>query len=224
MRIEIVEIVDAAGASGRQSWRAEVSRLHDDQDGPGHQRPTASQKSETFADAKALEYGKKLAAPDRDAPTVVAGVHVDGNDAAERRLEQRQPARPRQIAEFTDEIVRGLAGPGLAKSDDERHPVGPDIEHAGLRIDRGTSPVAAATDTGYLNRATLRRRREQRATIVFGDDIDRFLAKLRREIDQILIAQALNIDRRGLAGERLRFRRAFARHIGGRHRLLLRSE
>src|SRR6267378_340245 len=221
MRIEIVEIVDPAGAAGRQSWRAEISRLHDDQDCLGHQRPAAGQKSQTFADAKALEYRKKLAAPDRDAPTVVAGVHVDGNDAAERRLEQRQPARPRQIAEFTDEIVRRLAGPGLAKSDDERHPVGPDIEHAGLRIDRSTSPIAAAADTGYLNRATLRRRREQRAMIVFGDDIDRFLAKLRREIDQILIAQALNIDRRGLGGERLRLRRALARHIGGRHRLLL---
>src|SRR3981189_3992846 len=136
MRIEIVEIVDPAGASRRQSWRAEISGLHDDQDGLGHQRPTAGQKSQTSADAKTLEYRKKLAAPDRDAPTVVAGVHVDGNDAAERRLEQRQPARPRQIAEFTDEIVRRLAGPGLAKSDDERHPVGPDKTTAGPRIDR----------------------------------------------------------------------------------------
>src|SRR5882724_4058811 len=182
MRIEIVEIVDPAGASGRQSWRAEISGLHDDQDRLGHQRPTASQKSQTFADAKALEYRKELPAPDRDAPTVLAGVHVDGNDAAERRLEQRQPARSRQIAEFTDEIVRGLADQRLMNGDDERHAVGPDIEHAGLRIDRSASPVAAAADTGYLNRATLRRRREQRAMIVFGDDIDRFLAKLWREI------------------------------------------
>src|SRR5258708_35921535 len=92
MRIEIVEIVDPAGAAGRQSWRAEISRLHDDQDCLGHQRPTAGQKSHTFADAEALEYRKELAAPDRDAPTVVAGVHVDGDDAAERRLEQRDAA------------------------------------------------------------------------------------------------------------------------------------
>ena len=55
MRVEIVEIVDPAGASGRQSWRAEISGLHDDQDGLGHQRPTAGQKSQTLADAKTLE-------------------------------------------------------------------------------------------------------------------------------------------------------------------------
>src|ERR1700687_3613263 len=101
MRIEIVEIVDPAGASGRQSWRAEISGLHDDQDGLGHQCPTAGQKSQTSADAKALEYRKKLAAPDRDAPTVLAGVHVDGNDAAEQRLEKRQAARPRNTAGVT---------------------------------------------------------------------------------------------------------------------------
>src|SRR4030088_2672170 len=104
MRIEIVEIVDPAGAAGRQSWRAEISGLHDDQHRLGHQRPTAGQKYQKLADAEALEYRKKFAAPDRDAPKVVAGVHVDGNDAAERRLEHRQPAQPRQIAEFTDEI------------------------------------------------------------------------------------------------------------------------
>src|SRR5258705_10903955 len=114
MRIEIVESVDPAGVSARQSWRAEISGLHDDQDCLGHQRPAAGQKSQTFADAKALEYRKKLAAPDRDAPTVVAGVHVDGNDAAERRLEQRQPPRRRPIPPLTEKLGRRFTGPGLA--------------------------------------------------------------------------------------------------------------
>src|SRR3981189_3876166 len=146
MGIEIVEIVDPAGASGRQSWRDEISRLHDDQDGLGHQRPTAGQKSQTFADAKGLEYRKKLAAPDRDAPTVVAGVHGDGNHAAERRLEQRQPARPRQIAEFTDEIVRRLANVRLTDGDDERYPVGPPADSPQAKDHPRRSPIPAAPD------------------------------------------------------------------------------
>src|SRR5260370_13357109 len=38
----------------------------------------------------------RLAPPDPNAPAVLTGVHVDGDDAAERWLEQRQPTRPLQ--------------------------------------------------------------------------------------------------------------------------------
>jgi len=43
---------------------------------------------------------------------------------------------------------------------------------------------------GIWNRAALRRRRKQRPVIVFGNDIDRLLVDLRRQIDQVLIADA----------------------------------
>src|SRR5260370_8725982 len=100
MRIEVAEVVDPARASGRQSRCAIMSHLNDDQDGPGHQRPTASEKTQPFADAESLNCRKKFAPTDRDAPAVLAGVHVDGDDAAEWRLEQRQSLRPAHIAHF----------------------------------------------------------------------------------------------------------------------------
>ncbi len=44
---------------------------------------------------------------------------------------------------------------------------------------------------------------------------------LRCQIDQILVAHALNVDRRGFGRKRLRLRCALARNARGRHRLLL---
>src|SRR5207244_13149212 len=84
----------------------------------------------------------------------------------------------------------------LADSDDRRQPVSPDIEHAGLGIDRRSRPIAAAGDARHLNGAALGGRREQRTVVIFADDLEHLLAQLRREIDEIVLAYALNIDRR----------------------------
>src|SRR5580698_1734186 len=105
MRIEIVEVRDPSRAAGRQPRRAEISGLHDDHHGLGHQRPAARRKSEPFADAQLPDGGNKLATSDRNAPAMLAAVHVDGDDAAEWRFEQWCPARTRQISELADEIV-----------------------------------------------------------------------------------------------------------------------
>jgi hypothetical protein len=57
--------------------------------------------------------------------------------------------------------------------------------------------------------------------IVFRDDVERLPAQLRREIDQILLAHALEIDRRGPCRERLGFRGPFAGNVGGWNRTVL---
>src|SRR6516164_4270673 len=105
MRIEIVEVRDVARASRWQSRAAVISHLHDYHHRLGHQHPAPARKPQSFPDAQLADGGNEFAAPDWNAPAMLAGVHVDGDDAAERWLEQRQSARAWQIAEFADEIV-----------------------------------------------------------------------------------------------------------------------
>ena len=113
-------------------------------------------------------------------------------------------------------------GSRLVDRDKERHPVGADIEHAGFGIDRRAGPVGAAGDRrapGSCRAAT--------AACTAGrdrmcrNDVDRLLADLRREVDQVLLAHALDVERRRLGRKRLGLRRALAGHAGGRHRPLL---
>lgn len=57
--------------------------------------------------------------------------------------------------------------------------------------------------------------------IVARDDVERLLVQLRREIDQVLVAQTLDIDRRRPRRKRLGFSGTFAGNTGGRDRTLL---
>src|SRR5262249_36273689 len=118
------------------------------------------------------------------------------------------------------EVVGGFARIRLADGDHERQPISADIEHAGLGIDRGARPITATGDARHLDCAALRGRREQRAVVVFADNLDCLLAQLGRYVDEVVLAHALDIDRRGLRRERLRLRGTLAGHAGGRHRLL----
>src|SRR4030095_4452246 len=144
MRIEIVEIGDPARPPGRQSRCAEIARLHNDHDRLRNQRPAPRGKSQPLTYAELLNSWNKLGTPDRDPPAVVTTVPVDGEHAAEWRLQQRQPTRSGQIAELADEIVGRFTWPWPADGDDKWQAIGADIEHPGFRIDRSTSPVAAA--------------------------------------------------------------------------------
>src|ERR1700750_879240 len=105
MRIEIVEVHDRHVGSGHEARRTVISHLYDDQDRLGHQRPAAKRQSPLFADAKSRYRRHGKASADRNPPTMLAAVHVDGEDAAEWRLEQRQSARSRQITGLAYKIV-----------------------------------------------------------------------------------------------------------------------
>src|SRR5260370_4183715 len=98
MWIEIVEFVHLTSGSQLQSRRAVIPHLHDNHDRLGYQRPTTPRKSWPNIYAEFPDRRHGFAAPDRNTLAMVAAVHVDSDHAAERRLEQRQPARPRQVA------------------------------------------------------------------------------------------------------------------------------
>ena len=60
------------------------------------------------------------------------------------------------------------------------------------------------------------------AAVIIGlGDLDRFLVNFRRQIDQIVIGRALDVERRRLRRNRLRLRGLLTGHGGGGHRLLL---
>src|SRR5215471_13333798 len=99
MWIEIGEVVDAPAGSLCDPWFAVVAHLHDDHHGLGYQRPAASREPHLPLDAKLPDGGKKLAMSDRDAPAMIAGVHVDSDDASIWRLEQGHSGRAPEIAE-----------------------------------------------------------------------------------------------------------------------------
>src|SRR6476659_9844488 len=92
MRIEIVEVGYLTRAAGRQSRRAEIAGLHHDHHRLGDQRPTAGWKPESFLDAELPDRRNQLGAADRNPPAMLAAVHVDGENATERGLAQRQSA------------------------------------------------------------------------------------------------------------------------------------
>src|SRR5215204_5475058 len=124
-----------------------------------------------------------------------AGVHVDGDDAAERRFQERQPAWTRQprLCE-ADEIVGALPRFRFLNLDQRRNAVGTDIKQSRLGIHRGARPTRAAGIAGNLDSAALRWRGVKAAAIEGTGDLDRLLVYLRREIDQILVARALQVE------------------------------
>src|SRR5882757_3349861 len=122
MRIEIEEVPDRHVEAWHEEHRAEISHLNDDHHGPGHERPTAAWQSQLLGDAEGPDRRHRHAAADRDAPAMLTRVHVDGDDAAEWRLEQRQSARSPHIAGQADEVVSPLPRLRLADLDEGRNP------------------------------------------------------------------------------------------------------
>src|SRR5262245_15385334 len=159
-----------------------------------------------------------LAAPNRYAPAMLAGVHVDGDDASEWRLEQRQLAWSRQVTEFPNVVVRRLGWFGLADGNQEGQAVGPDVQHAGLGVDCRAGPIRAAGNARNLDCAALRRGRVQWAVVVLRDDVQRLLAQFRLQIDQVVLAHTLKVDRCRPGRKRLRLRCALTGDVGGRYR------
>src|SRR5262245_24685687 len=106
MRVEVGTIANASAGPLRDPRRAVVAHLHDDHHSSCHQCPAASGKPQLLADAKLPDCGEDLSTPNRNAPFMLAGVHVDGNDASKRWLEQWHPGWTRQVPEFADVVVR----------------------------------------------------------------------------------------------------------------------
>src|SRR6185437_1090505 len=132
------------------------------------------------------------------APTLLARVHVDGDDAAEWRFEQRQPAWSRKVFRQADEIIGALPRFRLANGDGDRQAERRHVERVRVGIDRSTGPARAARIAGYLDGAALRRRGEQAAAVIGIGDGDRLLMNLRRQIDEIVVGRALDVEWRRL--------------------------
>ena len=113
MRIEIVELHDGHIEPRLKMRRIVISHLHDDHDRPGHQCPTAKRQSQTLNNTEIPDGWNGGTTPDRDAPTMLATVQVDGDDAAERRLEQWQSSLPPRELAAADKVVGGLGRFGL---------------------------------------------------------------------------------------------------------------
>jgi hypothetical protein len=87
-------------------------------------------------------------------------------------------------------------------------------------------PVGAAAEAGDDDGAAIRRgdhrgRRVERTDAVIRDRFDRLGAQLGSEVDQVVVRDALHVERRRLGRERLRAHRLLARHVRLRHRALL---
>ena len=161
---------------------------------------------------RALERGmiaKAVAVGDR--PENVALVQIDRDEAPVRRLERiGQPLRPGRAAAsvcFTKR-QRRLRMLRLAQRDDRGQVRRRHVEDAGLLIERGAAPVGAAVGARHQDRALRsfraaeqHRRRVERAVLVLADDLQRFGLQLRREVDQIVVGDALLIERRRLGRE-----------------------
>jgi hypothetical protein len=128
----------------------------------------------------------------------------------------------RQVADIADEIIGPpLKVSWLVNSYDERKAVGPNIEHAGFGIDGGTGPIGTTDDTWNLDGAAPGGGRVQRAVVVSRDDLQRLPAQLWCQVDDVLLAHALDVDGCRSSGERLSFGRTLAREAGGGHRTIL---
>ncbi len=150
-------------------------------------------------------------------PGDVAAVQIDGGDSLVRRLEQRQAARTggRDAVQHV-----GPKAPRPVRLD-QGHPRGPghrlDEEHPGFGVGRGPRVVRAATGPGNRqNRllaalATADQGHEHRPEDELLRDLERLGPELRREVDQVVFAHALTVERRRFRRERLGLRHSLAR-------------
>src|SRR5215510_4639773 len=136
MRIDVGKVADASLESLHNTRRPIIAHLHDDQHGLRHQCPAAEGQPELLAGGKLAEYRIARAAAYRNTPTVFTSVHVDCDHAAKRRLQQGQAAGASKVAKLADVVVGPLPILGLAHRYDEGEPVGADVEHASIGVDR----------------------------------------------------------------------------------------
>ena len=156
-------------------------------------------------------------------PEVLAGVQVDRGHPPPGRLDQGQPLRTAGRGEEGADVVQvGTRRIGFAQRMDADRRRRRHVEDTGFGIDRGARPVRAAASARQHQRAGANtRRREQRPHPEARSDLLRLGQKLRREVDQVVLADALAIERRRLRRKRLGRRRPFAGHVRFRHRALL---
>ncbi len=98
------------------------------------------------------------------------------------------------------------------------------VEDSRFRIERRAAPVGAAVGAGHVDRAFLAlrragdfRRRVDRAVVVLVDDFLRRRFQFRRVVEEIVVGDALLIERRRPARNRLRWRIPLARNFALRH-------
>src|SRR5689334_5130002 len=108
MRVAIVQIPDRRVDARQQTGRAQGSHLHDNHHRLGDQCKAARQYAVLSRQVQPCDRGHRDAAADRNPPAMLAGIHVDGDDAGEWRFEQRQATRSLDIGSSPDEIVAAL--------------------------------------------------------------------------------------------------------------------
>ncbi len=160
----------------------------------------------------------------RHHPAMVAGVEVDGGDAAVGRLGDGQATRAGTglAVEPLPRLRVGEASRSLHQRAEPREGDGRHVEHAALGIDGRSAPVGTAHPARQVHGALLltrrgafeRGRREHRADRPLLDDGARFLFQLGREVDEVVIGEPLAVERRRLRGKRLRGRGPLAGHRG----------
>ena len=172
---------------------------------------------------------------ERRVPAVPARVHVDGRHPEVRRLEQRQPVHGHAFGRVRHAAHAALARPARLPAVAQVGPfrihgrqlyqrrihAGGDVEEPGLGVVRPTWPIGPADDAGQNQGAVERRRREERAVVEPPQLLQRTPPQLRREIDQILLGCALQVERLRPCRKRLGRRRPLAGHGRSRHGALL---
>src|SRR5262245_2652127 len=101
MRIAIGEVAGPSICLRHVPRRSYGAHLHDDHHRLGDQRPVAREPAQSVANVQ-MAYCRVFhwPAPNWNAPSVLARVHIDGDYASEWRPKQRQPAWSRQIAKI----------------------------------------------------------------------------------------------------------------------------
>ena len=231
-RAEVLAVVLVVGGdgAGRRRHVLDVSRAGvDDQQRLRHQR-AAAVHAEVAAEGGQVQVPERRvvarAVAVRGHPDVFAGVQVDGGHALVGRLDEREAARPghRRRPRIGEVADRRGGRPG-----DQLHRPQPrlrrDEEPAGLRVDGGAGPVDAPAGAGRLDdrfrRAPHRRRGEDGSELGAVGEPDRLRPQLRREVDQVVDGDPLQIERRRLRREGLRGGVPLARHVPPRDRPLL---
>ena len=150
---------------------------------------------------------------------MLAGVEVNGGDAAIRRLDQRQPSRAEDVLVVASRkrrmSLRVIYPMQLHGGDGHvrRH-----VEHTRARIRCASGPVGTAPLPGHHQNPLLGRRRVERAVVVAGEDLLGFLAQFGREVNQVVLANALALKRRRFGRKGLGRRGLLARHLRLGHR------
>ena len=172
-------------------------------------------------------------------PDYLACVQVDGGDAAPRRaddgnaldVEPEAAAAPRALAGGRPGTAHDVVHVRATRIADEAEGVDlglrVDVEDAGLGVERAPGPVRAARQGGDVQGAEgalVRRdgrRGVERADAVRLDGLHGPPAQLGGEVDEVVDADALLVERRWLRRERLGGRGHLAGHVRLRHRPLL---